>query len=53
MSASFSYDALGRRTSKTFGPQTTSYQYDGANRVLETSGGTTAALLPGAIDEYF
>jgi RHS repeat-associated protein len=52
-SASFSYDSFNRRISKHIGPQTVGYEYDGANRVSETSGTSTASLLPGGIDEYF
>lgn len=53
MSASFGYDGFGRRIRKAIGSQTTSYQYDGPNRISETSNGATVTLLPGAIDEYF
>jgi RHS repeat-associated protein len=37
--ASFSYDALGRRASKTINGMTTSYLYDGDDIVKETDGG--------------
>ncbi|MET0550444.1 MAG: hypothetical protein ABW002_14380 [Xanthomonas sp.] len=38
--ASFGYDPLGRRVSKTEGGQTISYLYDGLDAVQETQGGT-------------
>jgi RHS repeat-associated protein len=48
--ASFVYDPLGRRVSKTIGGSTTSYLYDGVNPVQE--GG--ANLLTGlGVDQYF
>ncbi|MFZ0959336.1 MAG: RHS repeat-associated core domain-containing protein [Terriglobia bacterium] len=55
VSASFQYDPLGRRVSKTIGAATTNFLYDGANPVQELSGGSpTANLLTGlGIDEYF
>jgi RHS repeat-associated protein len=52
-SASFEYDAFGRRITKAAGAASISFQYDGLNRVAETSGGATTWLLPGALDEYF
>ncbi len=52
-SAAFGYDAFGRRISKAIGAASVSFQYDGPNRIAETSGGATAWLLPGALDEYF
>jgi RHS repeat-associated protein len=53
--ASFVYDPLGRRMSKTVSGTTTEFLYDGVNPVQELSGGTpTANLLTGlGIDEYF
>ncbi len=52
-SASFQYDAFGRRVSKAIGG-TTQYLYDGANPVQEISGTTASAnLLTGGVDEYF
>jgi RHS repeat-associated protein len=53
MSASFAYDPMGRRTSKTASGQTTEYLYDGLDIVQELSGGTpNADMLNGAdIDE--
>jgi RHS repeat-associated protein len=55
VSASFAYDALGRRREKTIGSTTTSFVYDGLNPVQELSGGSVVAnLLVGlGIDEYF
>ena len=55
-SASFSYDGLGRRLSKTIGGTTTKFLYDGANVVQEqnSSNTATANLLTGlGIDEVF
>lgn len=46
VTASFQYDAFGRRTSRTINGQTTSYLYDGANVVQEQSGGAVTANLP-------
>jgi RHS repeat-associated protein len=53
VSASFAYDALGRRVSKTVNSQTTAYLHAGADVVQELSGGTpTADMLNGfAVDE--
>jgi RHS repeat-associated protein len=54
--ASFVYDALGRRISKTIGGTTTQFLYDRLNPVqeLNSSNGVTANLLTGLnIDEYF
>jgi RHS repeat-associated protein len=55
LSASFTYDPLGRRLSKTINGTTTNYLYDGANVLEELSGGTvTAQLLGGAgTDQVF
>jgi RHS repeat-associated protein len=52
--ASFQYDPLGRRTSKTINGTQTGFLYDGLNPVQELNGTTpTANLLTGlAIDEY-
>src|SRR5438034_808166 len=54
-SASFAYDAIGRRRGKTIGSTTTNFLYDGFNLVQELSGSTpTANLLTGwGIDEAF
>jgi len=55
VSASFRYDAFGRRVSKTIGATTTSYVYDGPNSVQELAGGIASAnMLDGlGMDEYF
>jgi RHS repeat-associated protein len=52
--ASFQYDPLGRRTSKTINSTQTGFLYDGLNPVQELNGSTpTANLLTGlGIDEY-
>jgi RHS repeat-associated protein len=51
-SASFTYDAFGRRTSKTVNGTTTSYLYDGPSLVQEQSGGSpTANMVTGGLDE--
>jgi RHS repeat-associated protein len=54
-SASFAYDAAGRRRSRTVGSTTTQFLYDGLNPVQELASGTPVAnLLTGLdIDEYF
>jgi RHS repeat-associated protein len=53
-SASFGYDAFGRRISKTVNGQTVSYLYDGADAVQEQSGGAASAnMLVGGVDEVF
>lgn len=52
--ASFSYDAFDRRTSKTILGTQTGFLYDRANPVQELSGTTASAnLLTGGLDEYF
>ncbi len=53
--ASFVYDPLGRRMSKTIGATATSFLYDGLNPVQELqSGSPSANMLTGlGIDEYF
>src|SRR5499427_5671096 len=52
--ASFSYDAFGRRTSKTVLSTQTGFLYDRANPVQELSGTTvTANSLSGGVDEVF
>jgi RHS repeat-associated protein len=54
LTASFQYDAFGRRINKTVNGTTTSYLYDGANLVQEQSAGSpTANILAGALDEVF
>lgn len=52
--ASFQYDPLGRRTSKTVNSTQTGFLYDGLNPVQELSGSTPIAnILTGlGIDEY-
>jgi RHS repeat-associated protein len=52
--ASFGYDGLGRRRTKTVGGAATSFLYDGVNTVQELAGGVPAAnFLAGGIDEVF
>lgn len=52
LNASFSYDALGRRISKTINGTTTQYVYDGWNIIQEiTSAGTTNYVRTMNIDE--
>jgi hypothetical protein len=58
VSASFVYDALGRRTAKSIKGTTTQFLYDRRNPVQELDGASppnvTANLLTGlGIDEYF
>jgi RHS repeat-associated protein len=55
ISASFQYDALGRRIIRTVNGNATEFLYDGLNVVQELSGGTVIAnLLTGlSLDEYF
>ncbi|CAJ3476360.1 RHS repeat-associated core domain protein [Burkholderia pseudomallei] len=51
---SFSYDALGRRISKTVQGTATQFLYDGNNAVQETQGSTINPILVGlGIDERF
>jgi RHS repeat-associated protein len=52
--ASFQYDALGRRTQKVIDGSETDYLYDGPNAVQETMDGTPVNLLTGlGIDERY
>jgi RHS repeat-associated protein len=52
--ASFLYDAYGRRVSKTIGGTSTSLLYDVGNVIQELAGTTPSAnLLAGGIDETF
>ncbi len=52
--ASFQYDALGRRISKTEGGKTTTYLYDGMDIVQERQGNTVNPILTGpGIDQRF
>jgi RHS repeat-associated protein len=54
LSASFSYDAVGRRASKSINGSSTSYLYDGANIVQEQVGGSASAnTLTGGVDTFF
>ncbi|HTV84822.1 MAG TPA: RHS repeat-associated core domain-containing protein, partial [Dyella sp.] len=51
---SYSYDALGRRTSKVVQGAATQFLYDENNVVQETQGGTTNPILVGlGVDERF
>jgi len=51
---SFTYDALGRRASRTAAGATTSYLYDGFNPLQEkTAGAVSATMLGGGLDETF
>lgn len=51
-SASFVYDGVGRRRSKTIGSMQTGFLYDGVNFVQELTGSTVNAnLITGGIDE--
>jgi len=52
--ASFSYDAFGRRTNKTILGTNTAFLYDEDDPVQELSGTTPIAnLMTGDVDEYF
>ena len=55
VSASFEYDGLGRRRSRTVGSNAKQYLYDGVNPVQELIAGTAVAnlLLGFGVDEYF
>lgn len=54
ISASFRYDALGRRIGKVIGNTSTSYVYDGMNPVEELSGtAVVRSVLAGGVDQYF
>ncbi len=54
VSASFGYDARGRRNTKTISSTTTTFLYDGLNIVQELSGSTpTTNILTGRLDEIF
>jgi RHS repeat-associated protein len=54
LSASFSYDVFGRRTSRTVGGTATTFQHDGANLIQEVSGGKTVRYLTGpGLDQVF
>jgi RHS repeat-associated protein len=52
--ATFAYDAFGRRSSKTILGAQKGFLYDGVNAVQELSGSTaTANILTGGVDEVF
>jgi RHS repeat-associated protein len=54
LTASFQYDALGRRRSKTINGNTLSFLYDGLNIVQEQSGGSAFGnMLTGGVDQFF
>ena len=54
MQLAFSYDAMGRRISKTVQGAATQFLYDGMNTVQETQGSTINPILVGlGIDERF
>ncbi|HKY26732.1 MAG TPA: RHS repeat-associated core domain-containing protein [Pyrinomonadaceae bacterium] len=54
LTASFQYDAFGRRTLRTINGNSTGYLYDGADAVQELAGGTPVAnLILGGVDEVF
>ncbi len=54
LTASFQYDASGKRINKTINGASTSYLYNGANIAQELSGTTpTANLLNGGLDKVF
>lgn len=56
VTASYAYDAFGRRVRKTVGASTTQFLYDGLNPIQELSAGgsPTANLLTGlGTDQYF
>ena len=52
VTASFQYDAVGRRRSKTIGGAQTTFLYDRDNVVQEQSS-STANILAGGLDEFF
>jgi len=54
VTASFAYDANGRRRTKTVGGVTTLFRYDGDNPIAETVGASTQTVLNGfGIDERY
>jgi RHS repeat-associated protein len=53
VSASFGYDALGRRISKTFGPNNTGFFYNGGAITQELNGSTVAANIWNGGTSYF
>jgi YD repeat-containing protein len=52
--ASFNYDALGRRVTKTVGASTTKYLYDGINAVQEltSSNAPVANIVAAGLDQW-
>ena len=53
ITATFDYDATGRRTRKTIGGVTTDFLHDGLTPVTESSAGGTGLLLTGlAVDDF-
>ena len=54
LNASFQYDAVGRRISRTINGVTTALLYNGDNVVQEQVGGSASAnILGGGLDEFF
>jgi RHS repeat-associated protein len=54
LSASFIYDALGRRTSKSVNGATTGHLYNGDNIAQEQTGGSASAnIVTGGLDQFF
>jgi RHS repeat-associated protein len=54
VNATFAYDGVARRRSKTVGGTTTQFLYDLSNPVQELAGGAPIAnLLTGGLDEFF
>ncbi len=53
VTASFQYDALGRRTGATLNGDATSFLYDGKEIVAEQSSQGLAQMLSGDVDELF
>jgi RHS repeat-associated protein len=54
VTASFGYDALGRRQARTVAGTATTFQWDGFNRAKTITGGTTSRMITGlALDEHF
>ena len=54
VTASFTYDAFGRRSGKTTNGLTTEFVYDGYNTVQEkTSGNPSANMITGGVDQVF
>lgn len=52
--ASFAYDAFGRRTSRTVSGVATTYRYDGENPIEETTNGAVATIMSGlGMDERY